>query len=118
MKAVRAEALWLGGFSLWMGGLALVLWLWSSDDLAPSLLTGAAVAMALLAVYVVAGRRRAVESRRLADASLPTVIVVFGVAMTLNGLEFGLWLILIGAEVTAFGLVMLIRELVALRRRR
>jgi hypothetical protein len=115
---VRVEALWLGGFSLWLGILSLVLWIWTSDDLAPALLTGAAASMAMLALYLIVGSSRAIEVRRLPDASLPTVVLVFGLAMMLNGFEFGLWLILIGGEVAVFGLVLLVRELIVFRGKR
>jgi hypothetical protein len=113
---VRIAALWMGGLALWMGTLSLVLWLWTSDDLAPALLTGAAVALALLAAFVATTRDEAPETRRVPVSSLPTVVLVFGLAMTLNGLTFGLFLILIGAEVAALGLAGLIAQRVAARR--
>jgi hypothetical protein len=118
VNRVSPEALWIGGFGLLMGALSLMLWLWGGDRLFPALLTGAAVSMALLALYIVAGGTRTIESRRLADSSLPTVVLVFGLAMMLNGLEFGLWLILIGGEVAVFGLVLLVRELIVFRGKR
>ena len=109
-------ALWMGGLALWMGTLSLVLWLWTSDDLAPGLLTGAAVALALLAAFAATRRDEAPETRRVAASSLPTVVLVLGLAMALNGLAFGLFLILIGAEVAALGLAGLIAQYVAERR--
>src|SRR5262249_41634472 len=94
---VPIESVWIGGFGLWMGVLATILWLWNGDELAPILLTGAAAAMVLLALYTIALRARPIETRLLGDASLPTVVLVFGIAMMVNGAEFGLWLVLIGA---------------------
>jgi hypothetical protein len=113
---VRIAALWMGALALWMGTLSLVLWLWTSDDLAPALLTGAAVALALLATFAATAREQAPGIRRVPVSSLPTVVLVFGLAMALNGLAFGLFLILIGAEVAVLGLAGLIAQHVAERR--
>jgi hypothetical protein len=112
---MRIAAMWMGGLALWMGTLSLVLWLWTSDDLPPALLTGAAVALALIALYA-AIVPEAAGSRRLATSSLPTVVLVLGLAMMLNGLTFGLFLILIGAEVAALGVAGLVAQFVAERR--
>ena len=111
---MRIEAVWMGALALWIGTLSLVLWLWTSDDLAPALLTGTAVALALFALYA-ATAGEAPGTRRLAESSLPTVVLVFGLAMALNGLAFGLFLILIGAEVAALGLAGLVLQLRAER---
>jgi hypothetical protein len=112
---MRIAALWMGGLALWMGTLSLVLWLWTSDDLPPALLTGAALALALIALYA-AIVPEAAGPRRLATSSLPTVVLVLGLAMILNGLTFGLFLILIGAEVAALGVAGLVAQFVAERR--
>jgi hypothetical protein len=108
--------MWMGGLALWMGTLSLLLWLWTSDDLPPALLTGAAVALALLAAFAATRREETAGTRRVPLSSLPTVVLVFGLAMALNGLAFGLFLILIGAEVAALGLAGLIAQHVAERR--
>jgi hypothetical protein len=113
---MRIAAMWMGGLSLWMGALSLVLWLWTSDDLPPALLTGAAVALALIALYAAIVTEEATGPRRLATSSLPTVVLVLGLAMMLNGLTFGLFLILIGAEVAALGVAGLVAQFVAERR--
>jgi hypothetical protein len=113
---VRIAALWIGGLGLWMGTLSLVLWLWTSDDLPPALLTGAAVALGLIAAFAATRPDEAPGTRRVAVSSLPTVVLVFGLAMALNGLTFGLFLILIGAEVAVLGLAGLIAQYVAARR--
>jgi hypothetical protein len=113
---VKIAAMWMGGLALWMGILSIVLWLWTSDDLPPALLSGAAVALALIAAFAATRRDEAPATRRVALSSLPTVVLVFGFAMALNGLAFGLFLILIGAEVAALGLVGLIAQYVAERR--
>jgi predicted tellurium resistance membrane protein TerC len=113
---MRIAALWMGGLALWMGTLSLVLWLWTSDDLPPALLTGAAVALALIALYAGTVAEVAERPRRLATSSLPTVVLVIGLAMILNGFTFGLFLILIGAEVAALGFAGLVAQFVAERR--
>ena len=115
---MRIGALWMGGLALWMGTLSLVLWLWTSDDLAPALLTGAAVALGLIAVYAANLSDEAHGPRTLSQSSLPTVVLVVGLAMMLNGLTFGLFLILIGAEVAALGLAGIVSQLVTERRSR
>jgi hypothetical protein len=112
---VRIAAAWMGGLALWMGALSLVLWLWTDDPLPPALLTGSAVALAVVAMYA-AMAREATGSRTLARSSLPTVVIVVGVAMALNGLTFGLFLILIGAEVVALGIGGLVLQLLNERR--
>lgn len=114
---MKIAAAWMGGLALWMGALALVLWLWTSDPLPPALLTGAAVALVLIALYAATAREPA-GSRTLARSSLPTVVIVFGIAMALNGLTFGLFLILIGAEVAALGVAGLVLGHLEDRRRR
>jgi hypothetical protein len=113
---MKIAAAWMGGLALWMGALALVLWLWTSDPLPPALLTGAAVALALFALYAASVREEAAGSRTLARSSLPTVVIVVGIAMALNGLTFGLFLILIGAEVVALGIGGLVLQLLNERR--
>ena len=110
--------MWIGGLGLWMGALSLLLWLWGGDELAPALLTGASVALILTAAYAATLRDEAPGPRTLARSSLPTVVLVIGVAMMLNGLTFGLFLILIGAEVAALGLAGLVTQLVTERRSR
>ena len=112
---MKVAALWMGGLALWMATLSLVLWLWTSDDLAPALLAGAAVGLALIAAFA-ARLHEPPATRRVAVSSLPTVVLVFGLAMALNGLAFGLFLILIGAEVAALGLAGLIAQRVAARK--
>lgn len=113
---MRVGAAWMGGLAAWMGALSLVLWLWGGDELAPALLTGAAVALALIALYAAIVTEEATGTRRLATSSLPTVVLVLGLAMIVNGFSFGLFLILIGAEVAALGVAGLVAQFVAERR--
>jgi hypothetical protein len=113
---MRIGPAWMGGLALWMGTLSLVLWLWGGDELAPALLTGAAVALALIAAYAATVDEQPAGPRRIASSSLPTVAIVFGVAMIVNGFSFGLFLILIGAEVVALGVAGLLAQHIAQRR--
>lgn len=54
--------------------------------------------------------------RLLARVSVPVVVLAVGTAAIALGFTAGLWLTLIGAELTAFALVWLGREIVAERR--
>jgi hypothetical protein len=114
----RVGPLWIGVLALWVGILSGILWFWSGDKLAPALLSGAAVGIGGIALAQALNPPQAPVRRVIAMSSASTVVVAFGLAMTLNGLAFGLWLILIGAEVTAFGLFGLVRELISSRRAR
>lgn len=55
-------------------------------------------------------------ARLLADESAATATLAVGLAVVLVGASFGLWLILIGSGVAAFGLGGLVREQLARRR--
>jgi hypothetical protein len=55
--------------------------------------------------------------RLLARVSVPVVVIAIGAALAAIGLTGGLWLILVGAEIAAFGLVWLIIEVTGERRR-
>jgi hypothetical protein len=117
MSGVRIGAVWMAALATWMGLLSLLLWLWTDDDLAPALLTGAAGALALIAVFAATVSLEPTGPRRLAESSLATVAIVIGVAMAVNGLTFGLFLILIGAQVAALGVAGLVRQHIVDRRR-
>jgi hypothetical protein len=93
-----------------------MMWLWVDDELAPALLTGAAVALLLIAAFAATVSIESTRPRRLAESSLATVAIVIGIAMAVNGLTFGLFLILIGAQVAALGVAGLIRQHVVDRR--
>ncbi len=117
MSGLRIGAVWMAALGVWVGLLALVQWLWSSDDLGPALSTGAAGALLLMALFAAAVSVETSRPRRLAESSLATVAVVIGFAMAVNGLTFGLFLILIGAQVAALGVAGLVRQHIADRRR-
>ena len=82
---MRIAAAWMAGLAAWMGTLSLVLWLWTSDELPPALLTGAAIALAAIALYAALVSELPAQ-RRLPESGLPTVAIVFGLAMMVNGL--------------------------------
>jgi hypothetical protein len=119
---VRPVSLWIGGLGAILGVLAFVLVLFGPGDWLGYLqLAAAAAGAGGIAVLGLVGERRARRTedrgrRRLPDLSLPTVLLVVGVAMALDGLAFGLWLILIGLLVVALGVTALVRELADERR--
>ena len=108
-------ALWLGGVGLVLAGLAAVGWIWSRSILPPAVFTGQAVAC-LSAAFVLRRRTASERDRFVPDFSYGTLGLGLGTAMMLNGVAFGLWLVLIGAGVAALGLGGLLRELFAARR--
>ncbi len=86
-----------------------------------AMLGGAAAACVLcgLVLWRLDARRGGREPARvLADDSFATATLVAGLALALIGAGFGLWLILIGAGVTALGFGGLVRETLARRRER
>jgi hypothetical protein len=113
---VRLAAIVLFGWAAWLGALAAVLWIWSSHELEPALLTGGALLIALAGAYVAIRARPAGPERRISDSSLATIVVAVGVALAAFGLTAGLWLILVGAEIAVAGLAGLAREALAGRR--
>jgi peptidoglycan/LPS O-acetylase OafA/YrhL len=113
---------WIGALGGLLAVLAVVLVVVGPGDwLGYSQLAAAAAGAAAIALLGVAAERRAARPedrgrRRLPDLSLPTVLVVVGVAVALDGLAFGLWLILIGLLIVLLGAAALVRELVDERR--
>ena len=116
MSGLRLGAVWIAALALWIGALSLMMWLWVDDELAPALLSGAALALLLIAAFAATVSMESTRPRRLAESSLATVAIVIGLAMAVNGLTFGLFLILIGAQVAALGVAGLIRQHIADRR--
>jgi len=108
---MRRAALVLGAWGLWLGAWAVTLAIWG-EALVPLLaLGGAAVATALLAGCLVFKPPAVDPDRTLSDASAAPPLIAAGLVLTANGLAFGIWLILIGAELVAFGCGLLIAEL-------
>jgi len=101
----------LGAWGLWVGAWAIVLLIWG-ESLAPLIAFGAAALTAtLVAGYLVISPPRADPPRVLPDTSVAPPLIGAGLALLANGLAFGLWLILVGAEVAAFGLGLLFAEM-------
>jgi hypothetical protein len=86
------------GLAVWQGGTP------------PLLLIGGALPIFAIAAWNQARPPRA-EPRLLPTTSLPIVPVAVGLAGIAVGLTAGLWLVLVGAEVLAFGLIWLGREM-------
>jgi hypothetical protein len=113
MKGASVALLAWGSLQLLLGaGLAV----WSGGSAAALLLLGGSSPVLLLAAWHQA--RPAPVQRRLPHLSLPVVVLAVGLALGAVGLTAGLWLGLVGAELVAFGLVWLGRELRAERRPR
>ena len=107
--------LWPAGVGLVLSVVAIIGWIWSEDVLPPAVFTGQAVACFAIAAFI-ARRELADRVRAIPDLSYATVAVGLGACAMLNGVAFGLWLVLIGAGITAFGLGGLVREHLASRR--
>jgi hypothetical protein len=106
---------WLAAVGTVLVVVAVIGWIWSDDVLPPAVFTGQGVAC-LLGALVLELRRTRERPRVLPDLSYPTIAVAVGAAMMLNGVAFGLWLVLIGAGLTAAGLGGLAREYLAARK--
>jgi heme A synthase len=116
------SAIPLAVYALLIGIMSAVLWVWTPYTLPPALLSGGALLFAVLAL-VVALRERAEQredeiERTVPDLSFATVGVALGIINIVVGLYLGLYLILIGAGILAFGLGGWIREARAQRRAR
>jgi heme A synthase len=116
------SAIPLAVYALLIGIMSAVLWVWTPYTLPPALLSGGALLFAVLAL-VVALRGRTEEredeiERTVPDLSFATVGVALGIINIVVGLYLGLYLILIGAGILAFGLGGWIREARAQRRAR
>ncbi len=110
---MKRAALWPLAWGLWLGALTAVQAIFAPKLVQfaiPAAASGACLATAL-ALWAYDRRRGGQERLRLiADSSVATGAFVTGIALALVGAGFGLWLILIGAGVTAFGLGGIVRE--------
>ena len=105
-------------YAVLLGITAAVLWVWSPYTLPSALLTGGAVAIALIALAVAVRDRRAEASahrpgaaeRAVPDYSVSIVALAYALPTMLVGAYLGLYLILIGGGVLLLGLGGLIRE--------
>ncbi len=110
---MRRAAVVLLAWGLWLGVLTAL-----QAVFAPKLIQVSipAVAVAVcvcagLALWALDARQGEDElARAITDGSLATVALIVGLAVVLLGAGFGLWLILIGAGITALGLGGIVRE--------
>jgi len=112
-------AIVLFAWAMLLAALAAMLWIWVSNALEVALLGGAAVASAVLGLYVRLDRRAKREAGALQpvpDLSLPTVTVAIALSATAVGAAAGLWLVWCGLGMLCFGVAWLIRELVGAHR--
>jgi hypothetical protein len=110
---MRRAAVVLLAWGVWLAGLTALQAVFAPKLIQFSIpaVASAACATAGLVVWALDARREQVERPRLiTDSSLATVTLVVGLAVTLVGTGFGLWLILIGAGITALGLGGVARE--------
>ena len=116
------SAIPLAVYALLIGITSAVLWVWTPYTLPPALLSGGALLFAVLALVVALRGRRETPAdeveRTVPDLSFATVGVALGIINIVVGLYLGLYLILIGAGILAFGLGGWIRGARAQRRAR
>jgi hypothetical protein len=107
-----------GPFLAWaclLLALGAMLAIWSGGDASALLFLVGAIPLLLASAW---NRARPAPGgpRLLARVSLPVVVTAVGAALAAIGLTGGLWLVLVGAEIAAFGLVWLAREVTLERR--
>lgn len=110
---MRRAAVVLLGWGLWLGVLTGVQSVFAPKLIQFSIPTVATAACVLagLVVWALDARKTSGEQPRLlTDSSVATVALIVGIAVALLGAGFGLWLILIGAGITALGLGGVVRE--------
>jgi hypothetical protein len=125
---VRRPAIVLLGWGAWLGVLTAVQAPFGPRAIEVEMLGGASAACLLAGsvLWLLDARTARVRRRRhereapervfLSDSSVASAGLVCGLALALLGAGFGLWLILIGAGVTALGAGGLAREARARRR--
>ena len=104
----RRDWLMPAAWGTWLATLALGMLIWSGDAVA-ALLGGAGLGA------ITIGLARAIfsseaQERNLTRTSAAPPLIAAGVTVAANGVAFGLWLLLIGAEIAAFGTFLLIRD--------
>jgi hypothetical protein len=116
-----AWGLWLGVLTALQAAFRSIRGPFGVHWIEAAMLGGAAGACLLagLVLWALDARSGAVERpRAVATDSVATATLIAGLALVLLGAGFGLWLILIGAGVSALGLGGLVREALARRRHR
>ena len=100
---MRRGALMFCAWGFWLAVLATVLAVWGEATVPVLVFGGAAAVAALSAGYMAVAPRPSDPPRTLSEASTAPPVIAAGVVLAANGLAFGLWLVLIGAELIAFG---------------
>jgi hypothetical protein len=96
-------------WAAWTGALAAGILVWSGDAVASALLGGVAAAALLLAgLRVLFGADP--QERALVDTSGSPPLLAIGLTLIVNGIAFGLWLVLVGLELLALGALLLLRD--------
>jgi hypothetical protein len=110
---MRRTAVVLLAWGVWLGVLTALQAVFAPKLIQfsiPAFASAASVAAGLV-LWALDARQGQVERPRLiTDSSLATVTLIVGLAVALLGAGFGLWLILIGAGITALGLGGVVRE--------
>jgi hypothetical protein len=110
---MRRAAIVLLAWALWLGVLTGVQAVFAAKLIQfsiPAVASATCLAAGLVVWTLDARQARGERPRLITDSSLATVTVVLGLAVTLLGAGFGLWLILIGAGILALGLGGVVRE--------
>ena len=103
------DLLFPAAWGAWVGVLGLIALIWSGGGISPALLGGAAVVV-VAGVFLWAVVGRTPVERTLVATSPAPLLLAAGVTVALNGVAFGLWLYLVGAEIFAAGVYLLVRE--------
>jgi hypothetical protein len=109
---VSRGSAWLLGVGVVLLVVAIVGWVWSESVIPPAVFTGQGV-LCLVVALVLELKRPRERPLPLPDLSYSTLALGIGAALMLNGVAFGLWLVLIGAGLAAAGIGGLVRELLA-----
>jgi hypothetical protein len=112
-----SPAPFLFGWGAWLSALAVMLAIWSPGSATPLLLFAGGTPALAASAYSWRRPEPLERPRMISDSSIGTVVLVLGIAVALVGTTAGLWLALVGGEIVAFGLGILIRELRIMRRR-
>lgn len=110
---MRRAAVVLLAWGLWLAVLTGVQAVFSPKLIQfsiPAAASAACVAAGLVVWALDARQARGERPRLITDSSIATVTLIVGLAVALLGAGFGLWLILIGAGITALGLGGVVRE--------
>ncbi len=110
---MRRAAVVLIAWGLWLGVLTGVQGVFAPKLIQfsiPAVASAACVFAGLVVWRLDVRQARGERPRLITDSSMATITLVVGLAVALVGAGFGLWLILIGAGITALGVGGVVRE--------